>query len=52
MKTNFDKLIAQFIEIEEIGSYNNGKTWAGESTNKHMVFYLLKDKLISCKWKH
>ena len=51
MKTNFDRFIALFIEIEGIRSYDDGKTWIGEQTNKHMVFYLLKDKLISCKWK-
>ncbi len=50
MKTNFDRFIAIFIETEGIESDDNGKTWRGGQTNKHMVFYLLKDKLISCKW--
>ena len=51
MKTNFDRFIAQFIEIEGIESDYDGEGWRGGQTNKHMVFYLLKDKLISCKWK-
>ena len=52
MKTNFDRFIAYFIETKGIESYDDGKGWDGKQTNKHMVFYLLKDKLISCKWKH
>ena len=52
MKTNFDRFIAMFGKIEGIESDDDGEGWIGEQTNKHMVFYLLKDKLISCKWIH
>ncbi len=41
MKTNFDRFIALFIETQGIESDDDGKTWNGEPTNKHMVFYLL-----------
>lgn len=57
MNADYDKFIAEFVDTKFESTKGMGYEEArvkipGKQTNGDIVFYLLKDKLISCPWKH